>query len=170
MKLTAFAAVATAFPTIALADLTVQFSEGAPKDRFTLTNSGSCDTGAAVVVIDLSKSAGHLIFDTTAAGAGVEVFQPVELVSGSADVESSSIISDGDNRLEISLLNLKPQAAIAFTMDLDDQQTNSDLGQIMVSGAEISGAVVSVTIGGETSRGIFNDQSRAIVPLTACLS
>ena len=61
------------------ADIVVNFVESAPKDRFVIENTGECEFENLVVEIDLSGSAGGLIFDTTATGAGVEVFQPFEV-------------------------------------------------------------------------------------------
>ncbi|MEO1720574.1 MAG: aggregation factor core, partial [Pseudomonadota bacterium] len=68
----------------ARATLEVRFLEGAPKDRFTLTNGSNCPLRAADVTIDLSGSPFGLIFDTTGTGAGVQVFQPLELTDGAA--------------------------------------------------------------------------------------
>ena len=66
----------------AAADIRVDFIEGAPKDRFEIANTATCALGAVEVVIDLSGSAGALVFDTEEAGQGVEVFQPFALVDG----------------------------------------------------------------------------------------
>ncbi|MEM7525143.1 MAG: aggregation factor core, partial [Pseudomonadota bacterium] len=56
----------------AIADVTISFEESAPKDRFVLSHDGACSLGPLDVVIDLGGSAGRLIFDPTATGAGVE--------------------------------------------------------------------------------------------------
>ncbi|MEM7544304.1 MAG: aggregation factor core [Pseudomonadota bacterium] len=157
-------------PIGAAADMRVTFTEGAPKDRFAITNTGTCEIGPATLLIDLSSSAGQLIFDTTADGAGVDVFQPVELVAGAPEVESTGTVLDGDMMLEVTLRSLRPRVTIAFTMDLDDQQQNSALGQTRVTGAEINGATVSVTIGDSTVTGRFDDSAAADIPLSACLS
>jgi hypothetical protein len=157
-------------PGSGIADLLVRFDEGAPKDHLTITNAGACDTGPATIAFDLSESAGMLIFDTTAAGAGVDVFQPVELVAGETTVESASAVVDGDTRLEIRLSSLGPQISVAFTLDLDDQQASSALGQTRITGSEIRGAFVIVERAGDKVLGEFDNHSRARVPLSACLS
>ena len=48
----------------------IEFVESAPKDRFVITNIGSCALDELMIDFDLSQSAGKLIFDTTATGAG----------------------------------------------------------------------------------------------------
>jgi len=72
--LTTLATALTLCATPAFADIEVTFLESAPKDRFTFTNTGACDLGPAVLSLDLAGSAAGLIFDTSGAGAGVEVF------------------------------------------------------------------------------------------------
>jgi len=120
--------------TPSFADMTLTFVEGAPKDRFVVTNLG-CALSDATLVIDLSTSPAGLIFDVTAQGAGVEVFQPVELIAGSA--------ADGDQQLSITLGNVATGAEYIITADLDDLQSNGALGQIRVAGSEIAGASVA---------------------------
>ena len=64
---------------LARANVEVVFKESAPKDSFILNNESLCNFQDVLVKIDLSQSTGRLIFDTTASGAGVEVFQPFEI-------------------------------------------------------------------------------------------
>lgn len=71
------------------ANLQVKFVESAPKDWFAVTNLTNCDLKNVRMSIELSNSAGKLIFDTTASGAGVEVFQPFEVRSGEIALTSS---------------------------------------------------------------------------------
>ena len=63
MRATCLFALLLAGP--AAADLEVTFRDGAPKDRFSITNSGTCDLSAMSVLIDLSSSPAGLIFDVT---------------------------------------------------------------------------------------------------------
>ena len=56
--------------------LDVRFLEGAPVDRFVLTNGSDRGIIQADVQFDLRPSAGKLIFDTQSGGSGVEVYQP----------------------------------------------------------------------------------------------
>lgn len=95
------------------ADILVRFDEGAPKDRFTVENVGNCLLADAVVTIDLSGSASGLIFDVTASGAGVEVFQPFELVSGADLLSALPRVRDGDNRVDLALRSLGPGDRVA---------------------------------------------------------
>lgn len=83
VKNAAGCAVAFILAVPAMADVQVEFVEGAPKDRFVLHNASDCGLTAATVLLDLSSPQGGLIFDVTGAGEGVEVFQPFEMVSRS---------------------------------------------------------------------------------------
>ena len=77
-----------AYVSIGLAEtaIEVRFIESAPKDRFIINNTSECNLSEFTFSIDLSESVGKLIFDTTEAGAGVEVFQPFEIVSGNIEL------------------------------------------------------------------------------------
>lgn len=147
-----------AAPSLARADIEVRFTESAPKDRFTITNVADCALGASDITIDLAGSAAGLIFDTTGAGAGVEVFQPFELAAGGDYVTGTTATLDGDTEITLNLAELPPGAAVAFTIDVDDT-AGSDLGQIRVSGGEIAGA--SVRSGAD--EGVFSDGAIARV-------
>ncbi|MEO1264119.1 MAG: aggregation factor core, partial [Pseudomonadota bacterium] len=59
---------------------------------------------------------------------------------------------------------------IAFTIDVDDTLRNSELGQIRVSGSEISGGRVIFTSGGASSDGQFSAAATARVAASACVS
>lgn len=161
MKRTALIAAFVCAATAATADLIVTFDEGAPKDRFTFKNSGACALPAATLALDLKGSAGALVFDTTDQGAGVEVFQPFELVSGQAVVTGASTVTDGDTHLTIDIKGLNAGGKLAFTIDVDDT-----LGQreITVNDSEISGAVVSTTQAGKAATASFEGR-RAIIPI-----
>ena len=151
----------------ASADVTVTFRDGAPKDRFTITQDAPCATGPATLVIDLRPAPAGLIFDTTGTGAGVEVFQPFEWVSAPGGAAAVPQVSDGDTTLELDLTDLKPQMPLVFTIDLDD---TSSTRQITVSGSEVAGAQVTFTAGGDTSIGTFDGTGTATIATTACRS
>ncbi len=74
----------------AQANIEVDFYESAPKDRFVIKNTGKCLLQDLTLEIDLTKSAGRLIFDTTATGAGVEVFEPFEVTRGNISLASKA--------------------------------------------------------------------------------
>lgn len=157
-----------AMASAASADVTVRFIEGAPKDRFVIeTAGGVCAEGPVTVTIDMAGSAGGLIFDTTGAGAGVEVFQPFELTSGAGVVTGASRVTDGDRALTLQMDALVAGAEVAFTIDVDDTLGTR---QITVSGAEIAGAVVRVEAGGDMRQAAFTDAASAVVDWPACLS
>ena len=98
------------FTVAAHAALEVRFTESAPRDRFTVQNVGTCASGPFELTIDLSKSAAGLIFDTTAQGAGVEVYQPFNASSGQVTLTSGSVVSDGDESLSVKVSGLAPGA------------------------------------------------------------
>ncbi|MEM1298685.1 MAG: hypothetical protein AAGH68_05335 [Pseudomonadota bacterium] len=157
--------------TPALADVRVVFLESAPKDRFVITNTSACPTGALEVTIDLGASAAGLIFDTTGAGAGVEVFQPFELVTGHAHVTAVSKVSDGDRLAVLEISDIPGKGEIAFTIDVDDTLPASANGQIMVSGGEIAGSRLQIrSTGGAVVTAPFDGNGAAVARWEACLS
>lgn len=162
--------VAAVFGWVAAqANVNVTFVESAPKDRFVVTNAGDCGLQDLTVEIDLSDSAGGLIFDTTGTGAGVEVFQPFELRSGELALVSSESVKDGDVSLTVGIDTLPVGESVSFTIDVDDTLRNSALGQIRVAGSEIVGGVVKVsTAAKDTVSAEFGGDSKAVVLMPAC--
>lgn len=158
---TALLAASTAY-----ADISVRFIESAPKDRFVFDN-GSCAISQVDVEIDLTGSAGALIFDVTAAGAGVEVFQPVEVQSGTVTLTPAT---DGDQKLQFQIDNFGAGAQVVISADLDDVLINGALGQIRVADSELLGATVRMIIDGQTVSADFTSgNDLAVVPF-ACIS
>jgi len=153
----------------AYANVEVDFIEGAPKDRFVLTNLCQSGLQDVVVNIDLSESKGQLIFDTTATGAGVEVFQPFEVIKGEVSLHAATHVKDGDKQLSILINQLDVQQSISFSIDVDDTLTISEWGNIRVSGAEITNASVSIKPPNqEPVNARFNDQGKALLTLSSC--
>jgi hypothetical protein len=152
--------------TPAFADLEVRFIEGAPKDRFTFSASEDlCVQGPVAIDLDLVGSAGKLVFDVSDGGAGVEVFQPLEVVEGSELLVRTSTVLDGEQRVAIDLASLPPGASFAFTIDVDDTLGGRE---ITVSGSEIAGAAVSVQMGDETRNAVFDASARATISWSSC--
>lgn len=151
----------------AFADLQVTFDEGAPKDRFTVQTVGGCGLGPSDIRIDLSGSAAGLVFDVTASGAGVEVFQPFELTAGASNLTSVPMVTDGQTEVVLPVSGLTDSDAISFTIDVDDTMGGRE---ITVSRAEISGARVEVSMAGKTYRGTFGDDAVARVAVPGCIS
>ena len=164
-KLILAMALITASP--AMSDIRVDFDEGAPKDRFTVTNLSDCALAPLSVTLDISAAPSGLIFDVTASGAGVEVFQPFELVSGQETLSATPRVLDGQQAITLDLLGLAANQSIAFTIDVDD--TTSDR-QITVSGSEIAGAEVQVNLDGETVVASFGEDAVATVAIGNCAS
>lgn len=142
--------------------VTVSFGESAPRDRMTIVNDASASVTLSLIEIDLSNSAGGVIFDTLDGGAGVEVFQDFQVESGEAALTSEPVVDDGANQLSLSFDSFEPGESFVFSIDVDDQLTDSDLGQIQVSGAELAGAeVVITTAEGEEATAVFDTASTA---------
>lgn len=142
LKFAAALALIGATPVAAQVDL--RFVESAPKDRFELTASAACAGMSLDVYIDLSTAPAGLIFDTTAQGAGVEVFQPFEVARGEALLIEAGTTADGDFTIALQLMAPAPGESFVFTIDVDDTAPSSSLGQIRVSDAEIAGATFRV--------------------------
>lgn len=94
MRIAALLTMLVSLTSPALADVQVRFDEGAPKDRFTVTNIGGCALGPTAVTIDLEGSPYGLIFDVTDRGAGVEVFQPFEVSTGDKILKTRPQVRD----------------------------------------------------------------------------
>lgn len=153
----------------ARADIVINFVESAPKDRFVIKNDGECIYENLIVEIDLTDSAGRLIFDTTATGAGFEVFQPFEVREGEVDLLSANQVKDGERMLSVEIKVLSPDASVSFTIDVDDTLAKSELGNIRVSGSEIADGQVNVTYGdAPVSSALFSNKSVAVVLAPKC--
>lgn len=129
----------------------VRFFEGAPKDRFQIENIGSCALGESIINLDLTQSVGKLVFDTTASGVGVEVFQPFEVVEGEIELVDGETVVDGEALLSIRVDGLPPGASVGFTIDVDDTLEDSELGMIQVTDSEIEGGIVTISNSGLAS-------------------
>lgn len=160
-------AFASCLATTAAADVIVTFRDGAPKDRFTITNTADCATGPMTLALDLAPAPAGLIFDITGDGAGVDVFQPFEVAAGGDIITAVSDVADGDQRLELALQGLEAGAEVAFTIDLDDTGGGRE---ITVSGSEIAGAMVQVISELALAEGAFDDSGTARVILASCTS
>ncbi|MTI45489.1 hypothetical protein JM93_01114 [Roseibium hamelinense] len=153
------------------AGVTIEFSESAPKDRFEIRNDSGCSTGPFELQLDLSGSAGKLIFDTTGNGAGVSVYQPFELVKGQELLRIDRIPSDGDQRIEMAVTDLRPGAIVEFTIDVDDTLPASALGQTRIDGSEIAGGQVFLSANGAPPvNGEFGTDGKALVNFAGCVS
>ena len=128
-------------------EVSMVFTESAPRDRFEIRNDSSADQRIQRLTLDLSPSAGKLIFDTLEGGTGVEVFQPFRIEPGEAQLKGSPVVQDGSDRLTLDFTRFESGQRFRFSIDVDDQLTASDLGQIRVSGREMEGAVLTVVFG-----------------------
>ena len=165
MKIVALTSAILLFPAYASTEISVNFIEGAPKDRFVLTNSGACSLDTAKITLDLSTSASGVIFDVTESGAGVEVFQPFEVVSGGAFIRSDPSVADGDRAVTIELENLPAGESFSFSVDVDD---TSGGREITVTDSELAGSSVSVQTAMWTASATFKDNANASVRMPSC--
>ncbi|PKF62016.1 aggregation factor core [Psychromonas sp. psych-6C06] len=153
----------------AYADIEVKFLEGAPKDKFVFKNTSECNLQNIVLKVDLSNSQGGLIFDTTATGQGVEVFQPFEVTEGELALTSSGKVKDGAKHLSLNVKSINAKQSVSFTIDVDDTLDRSELGNIRVSGNEITNAAVDINFDSEESAtAVFNKQGKALLLMPQC--
>ncbi|MEO0342737.1 MAG: aggregation factor core [Pseudomonadota bacterium] len=165
MKLYVQALALCAATTPAFADVEFGFVEGAPKDRFFFTNTSSCDLDAFAIEIDLSQSIGRLIFDVSNVGAGVEVFQPFQVVSAVSRVVVEPDVKDGQSVIAISLDGLGAGERFGFSIDVDD---TIGAREITVAGSEFAGSQVKLDgIDGRASVTLGN-KPEAILDFNGC--
>lgn len=150
------------------ANIEVDFIEGAPKDKFVLTNNSKCNLQNMTLTIDLSRSEGGLIFDTTAMGEGVEVFQPFEVNKGELALVSADKVQDGDKMLSLNIAQIAAKDSVSFTIDVDDTLTQSELGNIRVTDSEISNATVNMVLNNDILTGTFDDNAKARLKTPLC--
>lgn len=155
----------TSISVYAIADIAVTFDEGAPKDRFTFTNTGACNILNAKVTLDLSSSKSGLIFDVTGSGAGVNVFQPLEIVSGADALYRIPETKDGDNQIVFDIRELKAGQNFAFTIDVDDTMGGSET---IVVNTEIEGAKVDFLQNNTSVSGFFDSNAETTLSLSPC--
>ncbi|MEO1563461.1 MAG: aggregation factor core [Pseudomonadota bacterium] len=161
-----FALVLCLISSPALAGLEVRFLEGAPKDRIVVANVGSCAVENASLEIDFSKSEGRLIFDTTSEGAGVEVFQPVEVVHGAEALSETPAVEDGETTLTLAISSLAPEARIILTMDIDDTIGERE---ITVTEGEFAGThLVYYSAHGKSWMYVLNAENSGVVGAADC--
>ena len=156
---------AISISSTALADLRVQFIEGAPKDRFVITNVGDCELSAGQLEINFVNSNAGLIFDVTGTGEGVEVFQPFEVTAGSRYLTAQPSIEDGDQRANLDMSGLGVDETIAFTIDVDD---TIGTRAITVKNGEITGSTVSLYTDGTTYSAVMDAQAQVSLTTPTC--
>jgi hypothetical protein len=152
----------------------VSFAEGAPVDKFKITNQ-SKTVQIKAINIDLSSSKGRLIFDTISGGKGVEVFQPYQSVSGNAELSTVALVEDGSDAINLDFKKFSGGDSFTFSIDVDDQLTASELGQIRVTGGEMAQAKAVFLIENQDGSTVkktasFNNQNEALLKLAGCQS
>lgn len=152
----------TAFAASCGPRLVATFSEGAPSDRFTLTNTSDPGWSVIEVELDLGPSRGRVIFDVTERGAGLSVYQPFEEATGTAVIADRSAVTDGDTLLTLRFSSFAPGDTFGFTIDLDD---TAGFAPTIVSTDEIADGRIRVRFtsdrGEATREGYFDDNSEA---------
>ena len=150
-----------------------RFIESAPRDRFVIQNTSTAAWTISSLNVDLSTSAGDLIFDTTADGAGVEVFQPFRGDGGAAVLAQEPVVSDGDQSITLAFSSFKSDENYEFSIDIDDQLANSDLGQIRVSSGEIAGTGLQLELTDDQGKhhsisGVFDASNQVLLSSADC--
>lgn len=160
-------AVSSLFASSSLADVHVSFIEGAPKDKFVVTNIGTCDLPTTKIRIDFSGSSSGLIFDVASSGPGVEVFQPFQIVLGKHLVSGASTVSDGDKSVMMDFDSFCMVQSVGFTIDVDD---TTGTREVTVLDSELLGPTVEVTTKNEEFSATFASKSEVLVRIPDCAS
>ncbi len=147
------------------AELKMHFVEGAPKDQFQIENASLCELSGGTLRLDLASSAGALVFDVSNSGAGVEVFQPFEIVLGRDVLVNEPSVMDGQNFINFNIDTFAPGERLIFTIDVDDTLGGRE---ITVSGAEIAGATISHLYEGSLTTTTFLADASANLAMTSC--
>jgi len=154
------------------------FIVGAPIDRLLVTNRSHDGWQIKQLTWDLTLSAGKVIFDTTASGAGVQVFQPFRQLSAQdtrlaggqlsddtqlAVLAAEPTVTDGDQSLALVFRSFGPQQVFGMSIDVDDQIASRE---ITVESNEMKGARLELVFAHEqnddfTLTASFDDQARA---------
>lgn len=149
----------------AAAEMRIDFKEGAPKDRFILTNVGACALPAMAVTIDMGESQGRLVFDVTESGAGVEVFQPFEVEVGADYLTTLPEVIDGQTQVTLDLTPMDIGARLVVSTDLDD---TIGAREITVRGSEFQGTTLSIAMNGTVERATFTQATSLVAARGAC--
>lgn len=165
MRIITAIAVATMFGSPSVADVKVAFFEGAPKDRFVLTNSGIFELTGVEVTVNLAGSDSGLIFDITEGGSGVEVFQPFQIASGRDLLSETPKVRDGDKSVTLRLDKFGQGQLVVFTIDVDDTGGNRET---TVSNGEIRGATATVATSTATFSRSFEGLSQTSTSIPGC--
>jgi hypothetical protein len=141
-------------------------------DRFRIENRSPEGWAIAEIAVDLGPSAGRLVVDAVAGGAGLNIAQPFRPEAGEAMLAAGQGVADGAERIVLAFETFPPGAVFRFSLDLDDRLTGR--GGTRVEGPEMRGARLEVRFvhasgGEETHAGLFDGQAatRAGAP---CLS
>lgn len=149
MTLVSMITASSAFAASCLA-IDAKFTEGAPRDNFVILNKSPDNIDIKSAELSLKGSKGKLIFDTIDGGRGVEVFQQFRSEESSAMLATKPKLEDGADVLSLKFEHFSPKETYRFSLDVDDQLTNSELGQIRVSSSEMNGAKIDfVVVDGE---------------------
>ncbi len=148
-----------------------EFLEGAPRDRLVVRNLSAGEWTLARADWLLARSKGRVLFDTTASGAGVQVYQPFRIEKSEELLARQPEVTDGDQALTLEFKGFGPGRIFIFSIDVDDQlQAN----ETIVDGTEMKGAeMVFGFVGpdGTTARlrGTFEASADTIVA-SGCVS
>ena len=153
-----FSLLALATP-LAAQDLIVQFDGGVPKDHISFEAS-DCNLSNAIVLLDLTGSAGGLSFDATPMDSDAKTPQPVEITSGYGALSN---VRDGDMRLQILVHMLPPGEALKLSANLGDTPGQETTGA--GAGSEISGASIRVALSDRVVKGTFDMAGTATISL-----
>lgn len=155
--------------SIASGDVTIQFEEAAPKDRFIIKNKSGCDLPSSELTIDLNGTPVGLFFDTAEGGIGENVAQPLEVAKGSEFISAVPVLADGARVLQLNFAFFPKNAQSILTVDIDDSIASGPRGVQMIADGEFYGAKAALeTNNGKQYVAKFNNSGFLSFALPKC--
>ena len=150
----------------------VIYREDAPTDFLTIENASIGQWRLTALEIDLSPSAGRLVFDPLPGGGGAGSAAPMLWVSGVQPAAPPAPL-DGAKRATLSFGGVPPQERSVFSLDLDDTLPAGSL-PTRVALTEIEGAKIIAAFAGPngaefTLEGAFGENGEAVLEPSACV-
>ncbi len=120
--------------------LMIEYTDDGP-DVFLIRNLSGEGWALEALSIDLSGSAGDVVFDTVFGGEGAGSPSPFQSLPGEGvRLVAMTPASDGGRLLALRFAGFAPGARFTVSVDIDDRLPNSAMGQSYVTGPELAGA------------------------------
>lgn len=143
-------------------------------DIMTIRNRSEQNWSLVTLTFLMGTSRGNVIFDTVYGGPGENAARDFYVVSGSGKLAAHPIVKDGGSVMLMAFSDFGPGREIDFSIDLDDQMPQSEMGRAYVTGQEIDGAKIEGLVRAPDGtdmnvRGTFNVKNVAHLTSPACV-